>query len=147
MSLNSTPTSEKIHIGFFGLRNVGKSSLVNSVTNQEMSIVSDIKGTTTDPVRKSMELLPLGPVLIIDTPGFDDEGTLGEKRVEATKRILQKCDIAILVTIAGKELSPMENKLIEIFKSKNIPYIIAKNKADKLLNNILDKANDMTNKM
>lgn len=141
MSLNSTPTSERIHIGFFGLRNSGKSSLVNSITNQEISIVSDIKGTTTDPVRKSMELLPLGPVLIIDTPGFDDEGILGKKRVEATKKILQKCDIAILVTIAGKELSSMENELIEIFKDKNIPYIIAKNKVDLLRENMANENN------
>ena len=86
MALNNTPVGERIHIGFFGCRNVGKSSLVNAITNQDLSVVSDIKGTTTDPVKKSMELLPLGPVIIIDTPGFDDEGVLGEKRIEKTKK-------------------------------------------------------------
>ena len=121
---------ERIHIGFFGCRNVGKSSLVNKVTNQDMSIVSDIKGTTTDTVKKSMELLPIGPVLIIDTPGFDDEGKLGEKRVNATKKILQNCDIAVLVTEADRDLNDVEKSLIYVFKDRNIPYLIAKNKAD-----------------
>ena len=90
MGLNDTPSAERIQIGFFGLRNAGKSSLVNRITNQQMSVVSDVKGTTTDPVRKSMELLPLGPVTIIDTPGFDDEGELGELRVAKTKEILSQ---------------------------------------------------------
>ena len=121
---------ERIHIGFFGCRNVGKSSLVNKITNQEMSVVSDVKGTTTDAVKKAMELLPLGKVLIIDTPGFDDEGELGEKRVNATKKILNNCDIAILVTEANRELNSIEKELIEIFQKRSVPYIIVKNKED-----------------
>ena len=121
---------ERIHIGFFGCRNVGKSSLENKITNQEMSVVSDVKGTTTDAVKKAMELLPLGKVLIIDTPGFDDEGELGEKRVNATKKILNNCDIAILVTEANRELNSIEKELIEIFKKRSVPYIIVKNKED-----------------
>ena len=97
MSLNSVPNSERIHIGFFGRRNAGKSSIVNAITNQKLSVVSDIAGTTTDPVKKAMELLPIGPVLIIDTPGFDDEGELGRLRVNTTQRILNSVDIAVLV--------------------------------------------------
>lgn len=134
MGLNNTPSAERLHIGFFGCRNVGKSSLVNAVTNQDLSVVSDIKGTTTDPVRKSMEILPLGPVVIIDTPGFDDEGELGEKRIEKTKKILRICDIAILVTDSTRTLNTTEKELISIFKERKIPYIIANNKADKLKN-------------
>ena len=130
MGLNNTPTGERLHIGFFGLRNVGKSSLVNAITNQELSVVSGVKGTTTDPVKKSMELLPLGPVVIIDTPGFDDEGELGQKRVDKTKSILRNCDIAILVTEAQRELNNIEEKLVSIFKERNIPFIIVKNKSD-----------------
>ena len=130
MGLNNTPTGERIHIGFFGLRNVGKSSLVNAITNQEISIVSDIKGTTTDPVKKSMELLPLGAVIIIDTPGFDDNGELGEKRIAKTKDILRSCDIAILVTEANRELNSIEEQLISVFKERNIPFLIVKNKLD-----------------
>ena len=122
--------SDRLCIGFFGCRNVGKSSLVNAVTNQDMSIVSDVKGTTTDSVKKSMELLPLGKVLIIDTPGFDDEGELGKKRVEATKKVLRNCDIAVLVTEADRDFNEVENELINIFNERKIPYIIAKNKAD-----------------
>ena len=97
MGLNDTPQSERIHIGFFGRRNAGKSSVVHAVTNQQISVVSDVKGTTTDPVTKAMELLPLGPVVIIDTPGFDDEGTLGEMRVKRTKQVLNRVDVAVLV--------------------------------------------------
>ncbi|MBQ1595389.1 MAG: 50S ribosome-binding GTPase, partial [Ruminococcus sp.] len=97
MSLNSTPSGERVHIGFFGRRNAGKSSVVNAVTNQQISVVSDVKGTTTDPVQKAMELRPLGPVMIIDTPGFDDEGSLGEQRVKRTKQVLNRTDIAVLV--------------------------------------------------
>ncbi len=130
MGLNDTPSSERIHIGFFGCRNVGKSSLVNAVTGQDLSVVSDIKGTTTDPVKKAMELLPLGPVLIIDTPGYDDEGVLGEKRVASTRKILRGCDIAVLVTEAGRELNGTERELISLFKARGIPYLIAGNKAD-----------------
>ena len=130
MSLNSTPNSERIHIGFFGKRNAGKSSVVNAVTNQQMSVVSEVSGTTTDPVSKAMELLPLGPVLIIDTPGFDDTGKLGEQRVERTKEILRRTDIAVLVvdSTIGKQATDFE--LINIFKERNVPYIIAYNKSD-----------------
>ena len=104
MSLNSTPSGERTHIGFFGRRNAGKSSVVNAFTNQQISVVSDVKGTTTDPVTKAMELLPLGPVMIIDTPGFDDEGALGEERVRRAKQVLNRADIAVLVvdSTAGK---------------------------------------------
>lgn len=132
MELNDTPTGERLHIGFFGCRNVGKSSLVNEITNQDMSIVSNIKGTTTDPVTKSMELLPIGPVVIIDTPGFDDEGSLGEQRINQAKRILRSCDIAILVTDATTTLNEVEKHLISEFIKRKIPYIIAKNKIDLL---------------
>src|SRR5215469_2697732 len=104
MSLIDTPSADRVHIGFFGRRNAGKSSLVNAVTGQDMALVSDIKGTTTDPVYKAMELLPLGPVLIIDTPGIDDEGTLGDLRVRRAKKVLNKTDIAVLVTEAGAPL-------------------------------------------
>ena len=130
MSLNSTPSSERIHIGFFGVRNAGKSSLVNAVTNQELAVVSDTPGTTTDPVTKAMELLPLGPVVIIDTPGFDDEGALGELRVKKTSQVLNRVDIAVLVTDITKPLCECENELIDLFKSKNIPYLIVGNKCD-----------------
>lgn len=121
---------DRKRIGFFGCRNAGKSSLVNAITNQEMSVVSDVKGTTTDSVKKSMEILPLGKVLIIDTPGFDDSGELGEKRVEATKKVLRNCDIAVLVTEAERELNSVEEELISIFNEREIPYLIAKNKSD-----------------
>ena len=131
-SLNSTPSSERIHIGFFGLRNAGKSSVVNSVTGQEISIVSDVKGTTTDPVTKAMELLPLGPVQIIDTPGIDDEGFLGELRVRKTKQILNRTDIAILVTDITSDITETEKELITIFKEKKLPYVVVLNKSDLL---------------
>jgi len=128
--LNDTPSANRVHIGFFGLRNTGKSSLVNAVTGQDTAIVSDVKGTTTDPVYRTMELLPLGPVVIIDTPGIDDEGALGELRVARARRVLNKTDAAVLVTEAGSELSAIEEELIGIFRAKNVPYIIAKNKCD-----------------
>ena len=108
MSLNDTPSGERVHIGFFGMRNAGKSSVVNAVTGQELSVVSEIKGTTTDPVTKAMELLPLGPVVIIDTPGFDDEGALGELRVRKTRQILAKTDIAVLVVDSVKGMGDIE---------------------------------------
>lgn len=130
MGLNSTPVANRIHIGFFGCRNAGKSSLVNAVTGQELAVVSDIKGTTTDPVTKTMELLPLGPVVIIDTPGFDDMGELGEKRVKKTKQILNKTDIAVLVIDGNIGMSDSDKQLLEILKEKSIPYLIAVNKAD-----------------
>ena len=130
MGLNDTPQSERIHIGFFGRRNAGKSSVVNAVTNQELSVVSDVKGTTTDPVTKAMELLPLGPVVIIDTPGFDDEGALGELRVRRTKQVLNRTDAAVLVVDSTVGKTAADNELIEIFRQKNIPYIVAYNKSD-----------------
>ncbi|MBQ7295304.1 MAG: [Clostridia bacterium] len=132
MNLNTAPSSERLHIGFFGMRNAGKSSLVNAVTGQALSLVSDVKGTTTDPVRKAMELLPLGPVVIIDTPGLDDEGTLGEMRVEKAKQILATVDIAILVVDALKGMSPQDEELKALFEKRKLPYIIAFNKADLL---------------
>ena len=135
MSLNQVVSAERVHIGFFGLRNVGKSSLVNAVTGQKLSLVSDFKGTTTDPVQKAMEILPLGPVVIIDTPGIDDEGELGEMRVARAKQVLSKIHIAVLVTDAERDLLPAERELIKAFEEKKIPYIIAKNKSD-LLNEV-----------
>lgn len=130
MSLNSTPSSERIHIGFFGKRNAGKSSLINSITNQNIAIVSDVKGTTTDPVYKAMELLPLGPVAIIDTAGIDDDGELGRLRVEKTKQVLYKVDIAVLVVDSTKGIEKEDNELISLFEERNIKYIIAYNKCD-----------------
>ena len=128
MSLNGTPAAERAHIGFFGVRNAGKSSLVNAVTGQAMSIVSDIKGTTTDAVQKTMELLPIGPVVIIDTPGFDDSGELGDLRVERAKQVLRKTDIAVLVVDASAGMSDTDRELIKLFG--DTPYIIAYNKSD-----------------
>lgn len=130
MGLNSVPNSERVHIGFFGKRNSGKSSLVNAVTNQKLSVVSDIAGTTTDPVKKAMELLPIGPVLIIDTPGFDDEGNLGKLRVDAAKKVLNSVDIAVLVIDITCGKSPEDEELINIFAEKSIPYITVYNKSD-----------------
>lgn len=130
MGLNAQPSGERVHIGFFGLRNAGKSSVVNRVTGQTLSIVSDVKGTTTDPVQKAMELLPIGPVVIIDTPGIDDEGTLGEERVRRALRVLKKTDIAVLVTDSTRGLQPAEQELIELFRKREIPFVIAHNKAD-----------------
>lgn len=129
-NLNETPSGERVHIAFFGLRNAGKSSLVNAVTGQSLSVVSDIKGTTTDPVKKAMELLPVGPVVIIDTPGIDDEGTLGELRVKKAVEILSKTDIAVLTHDSANEFNEAEKKLISVFSEKNIPYIIAFSKSD-----------------
>lgn len=139
MGLNSTPSANRVHIGFFGRRNAGKSSVVNAVTGQELAVVSDTKGTTTDPVYKSMELLPIGPVMIIDTPGFDDEGTLGELRVRKTKQVLNKTDIAVLVVDATEGKKQCDEELIRIFKEKEIPYIIVNNKADLLSDEISEK--------
>lgn len=130
MGFNESVSAERLHIGFFGLRNAGKSSLVNAITNQELSLVSDVLGTTTDPVRKAMELLPLGPVVIIDTPGLDDVGELGEARVKRARQVLNTVDIAVLVSDASKQLTNLEKELIELFKAKKIPYVIAYNKID-----------------
>ena len=130
--MNGTPSANRLHIGFFGRRNAGKSSVVNAITGQELSVVSDVSGTTTDPVTKAMELLPIGPVLIIDTPGFDDEGSLGELRVKKTKQILNKTDVAILVVDATERMSETDHELIQIFKSKGISYLVVYNKCDLL---------------
>ncbi|MCL2208728.1 MAG: [FeFe] hydrogenase H-cluster maturation GTPase HydF [Treponema sp.] len=131
MDLNQTHSSDRVQIAFFGRRNAGKSSLVNAVTAQKLAIVSSIKGTTTDPVLKSMELLPVGPVVIIDTPGFDDEGMLGEQRVKKARQILNKTDVAILV-LDGEIHSDFEpeTRLIDLFRERNVPYLIARNKTD-----------------
>ena len=132
MSLNETVSAERLHIGFFGMRNAGKSSVVNAVTGQDLAVVSDVKGTTTDPVRKAMELLPLGPVVIIDTPGLDDEGTLGELRVKKARRVLAQTDIAVLVVDAAVGLSALDKTLIQDFRERNLPHILVWNKADLL---------------
>lgn len=132
MGMNDTPMANRLHIGFFGRRNAGKSSVVNAVTGQELSVVSDTKGTTTDPVYKSMELLPLGPVVIIDTPGYDDEGSLGALRVKKTRQVLNKTDIAVLVVDAPEGKGPCEKKLISMFEERELPYLVAYNKSDLL---------------
>lgn len=143
MSLNDTPSGERIHIGFFGRRNAGKSSVVNAVTGQELSVVSDVKGTTTDPVTKAMELLPLGAVVIIDTPGFDDAGALGELRVKKTKQILNRTDIAVLVIDSTVGMTETEHQLVRLFKEKDIPYIIVYNKSD-ILNKAVGSKNEIS---
>ena len=130
MSLQTTPSAQRLHIGFFGCRNAGKSSLVNAVTGQDLAVVSEVKGTTTDPVMKAMELLPLGPVVIIDTPGFDDEGALGEKRVQRAKRVLNRADLAVLVIDAQTGAAEADRELIALFKEKEIPFIVVLNKSD-----------------
>ena len=130
MGLNDTPSSHRVHIGFFGKRNVGKSSVVNAVTGQDLAVVSDVKGTTTDPVYKAMELLPMGPVMIIDTPGYDDEGALGELRVRKTRQVLNKTDVAVLIVDATEGKSEQDEELIRLFKDKKLNYIVVYNKTD-----------------
>lgn len=132
--MNNTPRGNRLHIALFGKRNVGKSSLINSLTHQDIAIVSEVPGTTTDPVYKSMEVLPLGPVVLIDTPGIDDEGVLGELRVSKTKEVLRKTDIAILVTTTSCKWGKKEDQLISEFKRRNIPFIIVVNKCEKMNN-------------
>lgn len=132
MSMNNTPAGERVHIGFFGRRNAGKSSLLNAVTGQELAVVSPVEGTTTDPVYKAMELLPLGPVMLIDTPGFDDEGQLGEQRVKKTKQVLEKTDIAVLVADAAVGMTACDEELVTLFKEREIPYIVVFTKIDKM---------------
>lgn len=132
MGMNETPSADRVHIGFFGRRNAGKSSIVNKVTGQELAVVSDVKGTTTDPVSKAMELLPMGPVVIIDTPGIDDEGHLGELRVRKAKQVLNRVDVAVLVVDATVGKTSVDEELIRIFKEKEIPYLVVYNKADLL---------------
>lgn len=130
MGLNETPAANRIHIAFFGKRNAGKSSILNAISNQNLAIVSDTKGTTTDPVYKAMELLPLGPVMLIDTPGIDDEGALGELRIKKTQQVLNKTDIAVLVMDGREGKSTEDETLIQLFQSKEIPYILVYNKCD-----------------
>ena len=132
MSLNTTPAAERIHIGIFGRRNAGKSSLINALTNQSLAIVSEQKGTTTDPVYKAMELLPLGPVMLIDTPGLDDEGELGQQRIDKAYQVLHKCDIALLVVDASCGLTDEDKRLWELLEAKKLPAILVLNKSDKL---------------
>lgn len=130
MSLNDTPRGDRIHIALFGKRNAGKSSLINALTDQELAIVSDVKGTTTDPVYKAMELLPLGPVVMIDTPGLDDEGELGQKRVAKAKEVLNKADIVLVVVDSQVGITSFEEEMIELVKDKKLPYLIVYNKID-----------------
>ncbi|MBR3377304.1 MAG: [Mogibacterium sp.] len=128
--MNETPSGERVHIGFFGRRNAGKSSVVNAVTGQDLAVVSEVRGTTTDPVKKAMEILPLGPVVIIDTPGFDDEGSLGELRVQRTKKILEQTDIAVLVVDTTEGFRKVDAELTDLFRERGIPFLIALNKSD-----------------
>lgn len=137
MSLNDVVSAERLHIGFFGLRNAGKSSVVNAVTGQELSLVSAVKGTTTDPVKKAMELLPLGPVVIVDTPGIDDEGELGEMRVKKTKQVLNYIDIAVLVVDSTLGLQDFDREMLSLFEQKKIPFVVAYNKSDLFAENVV----------
>ena len=130
MSMNNTPMSERVHIGFFGKRNAGKSSVMNAVTGQDLAVVSDVKGTTTDPVYKSMELLPLGPVVMMDTPGIDDEGELGNLRVKKSYQVLNKTDAAVLVIDGTEGVSPEDKALMERIRKKEIPFVVAVNKIE-----------------
>lgn len=130
MSLNATPSSDRIHIGFFGKRNAGKSSVINAVTGQSLSIVSEVKGTTTDPVYKAMELLPLGPVMMIDTPGLDDEGALGTLRMQKSYQVLNKTDIAVLVVDAETGMTEEDHTILRQIRKKNVPYLVVYNKLD-----------------
>ncbi len=130
MSLNNTPSADRIHIGIFGRRNAGKSSIINAITGQDLAIVSEVLGTTTDPVSKAMELLPLGPVVIIDTPGLDDDGKLGELRVSKTYQVLNKTDIAVLVIDSADGKNSEDEKILDKIKAKSIPYIVVYNKSD-----------------
>ena len=132
MGMNQTPASERVHIGFFGRRNAGKSSIINAVTGQDLAIVSDVMGTTTDPVYKTMELLPLGPVMVIDTPGIDDEGKLGALRVKKSYQVLNKTDIGVLVIDSTVGKGPQEEALIRRFREKGIPFVVVYNKCDLL---------------
>ena len=130
MSMNQTPMSERVHIGFFGKRNAGKSSVMNAVTGQEIAVVSDVRGTTTDPVYKSMELLPLGPVVMMDTPGIDDEGELGALRVRKSYQVLNKTDAAVLVIDGAEGVSKEDSELVARIRRKKIPFLVAVNKRD-----------------
>ncbi len=131
MGMNETPSSERLHIAFFGRRNAGKSSLLNAVTGQELAVVSEVRGTTTDPVLKSMELLPVGPVVIIDTPGLDEDATeLGQQRVRKARQTLNRTDLAVLVADATQGLTPADREILSLIEAKGLPHVIAFNKAD-----------------
>lgn len=140
MALNQTPASERIHIAFFGKRNAGKSSVMNAVTGQNLAVVSEVKGTTTDPVQKTMELLPLGPVMVIDTPGIDDEGELGKLRVKKSDQVLNKTDIAVLVVDGTVGMSPEDLRMEERFQKKGIPYLVVLNKSDLIEGEVMRNA-------
>lgn len=141
MSLNETPMANRVHIGIFGKRNAGKSSIINAMTGQDLAIVSDVAGTTTDPVLKAMELLPLGPVVIIDTPGLDDEGELGLMRVKKAYQILNKTDIALVVTDGTVGVTEEDEKIIARIREKKVPFLIVRNKID--LCETMEKEEDM----
>lgn len=143
MGMNQTPAAERIHIGFFGRRNAGKSSVINAVTGQNLAIVSQVQGTTTDPVYKTMELLPMGPVMVIDTPGIDDEGELGALRVKRSYQVLNKTDVAVLVVDGTLGITREDEALTERFRKKGIPYIIAYNKSDQCEKTPLDRENEI----
>ena len=132
MSMNNTPSSERVHIGIFGKRNAGKSSLINALTGQNLAIVSDVKGTTTDPVLKAMELLPLGPVVMIDTPGLDDDGELGELRIQKAYQILNKTDIALLVVDGTIGMTDEDTRILKRIQDKKVPHVVVFNKADQI---------------
>ena len=146
MGMNETPSAERVHISFFGCRNAGKSSLLNAFTGQDLAVVSDVKGTTTDPVKKSMELLPLGPAVIIDTPGIDDEGSLGGRRVRKTRQILNMTDIAVLVADSQTGIRKEDRELAALFQEKEVPYVVAFNKCDLTENHIPDIYKEETKK-
>lgn len=141
MGLNDTPAADRVHIGIFGRRNAGKSSVINAITGQDLAVVSEIKGTTTDPVYKAMEILPVGPVMLIDTPGIDDEGELGALRVKKARQVLNKTDVAVLVIDTSEGRSSEDDALIKLIREKNIPYIIAYNKCE-LLHAVPDERPD-----
>ena len=143
MGLGEVPSGERVRIGFFGMRNAGKSSLVNAVTGQDLSVVSSVAGTTTDPVSKAMELLPLGPVVIVDTPGMDDEGGLGGLRVRKARQALRGCDVAVLVVDATRGLAPIDRALLEEFEGRKVPYVVAYNKADLLRDSLPETAENV----
>lgn len=143
MSMNNTPASERVHIGIFGKRNAGKSSVINAITGQNLAIVSDVKGTTTDPVLKSMELLPLGPVVMIDTPGLDDEGELGALRIQKAYQMLNKTDVAILIVDSSIGMTREDEQILERIQAKGIPYLIVMNKADLLSDGVESDKNDI----
>lgn len=146
MALNQTPAAQRIHIGFFGRRNAGKSSLLNAVTGQDLAVVSEVKGTTTDPVSKTMELLPLGPVMLIDTPGIDDEGELGKLRVKKSRQVLNKTDLAVLVVDGTVGETDQDREMLTLFQEKQVPYVVVYHKADLLSGEERETCADRTGK-